>query len=50
MPGVLLVAMPLIRSSLSIILFALSLGLWVTHNVADAIFTGVVALYIRSEK
>jgi len=50
MPSVLLVALPLIRSGLSIGLFALSLGLWITNNVSDAIFTGLVALYIRPEE
>jgi len=39
-----------IRSSLSIALIVVSIGLWLTNNVTDAIYTGVIGLWVRPEK
>ena len=38
------------RNNLSIILIVLSVGLWATNNFTDAIFAGVMAVWVRSEK
>ena len=36
-----------IRSSLSIALIVVSIGLWFTNNLTDAIFFGVMAVWVR---